>query len=243
MKKSQKVLIGTGAGIMTLAAAAAIAGPMIYRDLIVEPAADAPTLSASRSTLEAEAETLHGTGEDLDPALLAGEWTVADDSAAGYRVDEVLNGTEVTVTGRTDQISGTFTIGDDGLTLADASLTVDVASIATDSGQRDTYFRDQAMRADEFPEATFTLSEPVTLEAAPASGDVVSATATGELELAGERQAVTFDVEVRSDGEAAEIAGSIPITFADFGIEAPDLGFVSVEDSGAVEFQLTAERT
>jgi hypothetical protein len=31
---------------------------------------------------------------------------------------------------------------------------------------------------------------------------------------------------------------SIPLTFADFGIEAPDLGFVSVEDQGSVEFLL-----
>ena len=29
-----------------------------------------------------------------------------------------------------------------------------------------------------------------------------------------------------------------PATFADFGIEAPDLGFVSVEDQGSVEFLL-----
>nr|WP_245542796.1 hypothetical protein [Pseudoclavibacter soli] len=33
-------------------------------------------------------------------------------------------------------------------------------------------------------------------------------------------------------------AGSIPITFADFGVTAPSLGFVSVEDHGEVEFLL-----
>ncbi len=30
----------------------------------------------------------------------------------------------------------------------------------------------------------------------------------------------------------------IPITFADFGVEAPSLGFVKVEPQGFVEFEL-----
>ena len=47
---------------------------------------------------------------------------------AGYRVAEVLNGTDVTVTGRTDEVSGTLTAG--GQTVTQASFTVDVASIA-----------------------------------------------------------------------------------------------------------------
>ena len=39
-------------------------------------------------------------------------------------------------------------------------------------------------------------------------------------------------------GRCVDASGSIPLTFADFGIEAPDLGFVSVEDQGSVEFLL-----
>lgn len=238
MKKSQKILIGVGAGVIVLASVAVIAGPTIYRDVIAAPAADAPSLAAD------EADGGSGNTDDavaeLDPQLLVGDWNVAEDSEAGYRVDEVLNGTDVTVTGRTDDVTGSFTIGDTGLTLEAADLTVDVATIATDNSNRDQYFRSEALRTDEFPEATFVLSEPVTLDGAPALGDVVQTEATGELTIAGETQTVTAEIEVRSDGETAEIAGSIPITFSDFGVEAPNLGFVSVEDSGAVEFQLTA---
>ena len=176
----------------------------------------------------------------LDPSTLAGEWTVASGSEAGYRVEEVLNNTDVAVTGRTEEVEGTFTIDESGLTLLSADITVDVASITTDSSNRDAYFRDQALRTAENPTATFTLTDPVTLESAPKPGDVVKATAQGELTIAGVTKPVTASVEVRSDGVTAEIAGSIPITFKDFGVEAPNLGFVSVEPTGFVEFQLKA---
>lgn len=234
MKKSQRVLIGVGIGVLVLGGTAAIAGPIIYRDFIAAPAAEAPTLSAGDGLME--------SARELDPADLAGSWSVSDSSEAGYRVEEVLNGTDVTVTGRTDKVSGSFTIDESGLTLQRAELTVDVASISTDSANRDSYFRDQALRVNQNPTATFTLTQPVTLAAVPNSGDVVQAEASGDLTIAGVTRPVTVSVEVRSDGTTAEIAGSIPITFADFGVTAPNLGFVAVEPTGFVEFQLTAAR-
>lgn len=236
MKKSQKVLVGAGVSVLVLAAGAAVAGPIIYREFLTPPAAEAPALSGSEQIMD------EGSNEPLDPAALAGTWEVAAESEAGYRVDEVLSGTDVTVTGRTPEVAGTFQISADGLTLEAASLTVDVASISTDSDQRDAYFRDQALRTAEHPEATFVLSEPVTLESVPAAGETVRTSAVGELTLAGVPQTVTAEVQLRSDGSSAEIVGSIPVTFADYGVTAPSLGFVTVEPEGLVEFQLVAER-
>lgn len=223
--------------MLALGATAAIAGPMIYRDLIAGPAVDAPTLTAD--------ETITGDSPSgpLDPADFVGEWSIASGSEAGYRVDEVLNGTDVTVTGRTDDVRGGFTVGESGLVLESANVAVDVASITTDSANRDEYFRGEALRASEFPEATFVLTEPAALDSAPRAGDVVRLDAVGELTIAGETREVTADVELKSDGETLEIAGSVPIEFADFGVEAPSLGFVTVEPEGAVEFQLLAERS
>lgn len=236
MKKSHKILIGVGAGVLALGAVGALAGPAIYRDFIAPPAAELPSVGEPNAGSENDA------GNALDPAALAGEWAVSGGSEAGYRVDEVLNGTDVTVTGRTSEVTGTFTIGGDGLTLEAANLTVDVASIQTDSAQRDAFFRDQALRTGEFPDATFVLTAPVTLTEAPKSGATVQASATGDLTIAGTTRSVTLDVEVASDGKTAQLAGSIPITFADYGVTAPSLGFVSVEPEGFVEFQLVAAR-
>jgi polyisoprenoid-binding protein YceI len=233
MRKRTKIAIAAVAGVLLLGAAVAVAGPLVYRDFLAAPAAETPTLTAEDSALEP-------AGDALDAAALSGEWVVAQGSEAGYRVNEVLNGVDVTVTGRTSQVVGTVTVN--GLSLESAEFTVDVASIATDSSNRDDYFRGSAMRVDEHPTATFRLTDPVTASALPSSGETVEQQLTGELTLAGVTRTVTFTAQTRTDGATAEIAGQIPVTFADFGVTAPNLGFVSVEDSGFVEFQLVLER-
>ncbi len=63
-------------------------------------------------------------------------------------------------------------------------------------------------------------------------------TLTGDLTVAGAAQPVRFELSVPDAGRCVDASGSIPLTFADFGIEAPDLGFVSVDDQGSVEFLL-----
>ncbi|MBM7832597.1 polyisoprenoid-binding protein YceI [Agromyces cerinus] len=230
-KRTKIITVSIVAGVLVLGATAAIAGPIVYRDLIVGEAESAPSVTAAPSAT-AEAGT--------EASDLTGEWIVADGSFAGYRVDEVLNGTDVTVTGRTSDVTGSFTV--DGLSLTSASLEVDVASIATDSGNRDEYFRSTALRVDEFPTATFVLTEPITVDAAPVVGEVQTVQATGELTLAGVTRAVTVDLDAVWNGSDGQVAGSIPITFADFGVEAPNLGFVSVEPEGSIEFSLVLAR-
>lgn len=227
-KKATIILI-SAATIIALGATAAIAGPVFYRDVIAGPAYDAPT-----AELDARAPST------LDEDTLAGDWTVADGSYAGYRVDEVLNGVDVTVTGRTEDVTGTVTTSDTAVTAA--TITVDVASIATDSSQRDAYFRDSALRVSEHPTATFELTSPIE---APSGADVdaeSTVTASGVLTLAGVSQDVTVDVTAAADGNTIRIAGQIPVTFADFGVQAPSLGFVKVEDSGLVEFLVVLEQ-
>ena len=94
------------------------------------------------------------------------------------------------------------------------------------------------MRVDEFPTATFVLTDAVTTSAAPVVGEVQTIDATGDLTLAGVTKQVTIELEAVLNADAGQVAGSIPITFADFGVEAPNLGFVSVEPEGFVEFSL-----
>lgn len=237
MSKRAKVIVAILVGVIAVIAIAAIAAPTIYRQFFTEPPAETPTLSADDSALDSSS----GDGSALDPANLTGEWRVVEGSSAGYRVDEVLNGSPVTVTGRTDQVTGSLAI--DALTLQAADLEVDVASISTDSTQRDRYFRDEALRASEHPTASFVLDSPVTIATAPASGEVVEQTLEGDLTIAGATQRVTFTAQLQSDGETTRIAGQIPIVFADFGIAAPSLGFVSVEPTGFVEFDLIAAKS
>lgn len=235
MRRRAKIAVITAVCVLGAGTAAAIAAPVIYRDIIAAPAADVPMLTVDDSALDPQA------GETLDIAALSGTWSIAEGSAAGYRVDEVLNGTDVTVTGRTSRVTGSLTV--DGLALTAAAFEVDVASITTDSASRDDYFRDEALQAGRFPTATFVLTAPAEIDTAPVSGEAVEQQFTGDLTLAGVTRSVTFIAQARTDGATAEIAGQIPIVFADFGITAPSLGFVSVEPEGFVEFELVLTRS
>ncbi|MRH28460.1 YceI family protein [Microbacterium sp. SYP-A9085] len=217
------------AGVVVAGAVAALAGPAFYRDVIVGHAAPVPTLTVAATS-----------GPAVDPAAVQGAWRVADGSYAGYRIHEVLNGAEATVVGRTDTVNGMLTV--DGDTLTAASFTVDVASITTDQGSRDSYFRSTTMQTFRYPTATFTLTEPVAAAPAPRLGAKHTVAATGDLTLAGTTRSVTVTLDAVFDGERAQVAGSIPITLADYGIHAPSLGFVRVDDAGAIEFSLTLVR-
>ncbi|MGK0716642.1 YceI family protein [Leucobacter sp. W1153] len=234
MSKRTKIAVAVAVGIVAIGALVVTAGPAIYRDFLAPPPAETPLLTADDSTLSM------GNGAPLEATALDGTWTLSARSVAGYRVDEVLNGTDVTVTGRTSEVEGTLTISE--LTLTEAEFTVDVGSISTDSPQRDSYFRDTALRTAEHPTATFRLTEPVVAPTTPRVGETVEQQLVGELSIAGVTQPVTFTAQVRTDGTTAEIAGQIPITFSDFGVQAPSLGFVSVENDGFVEFELVARR-
>lgn len=240
-KRTRTVLVA--AVVAAVLVLGAVIGPIVYaRSQDAAP----PRLSVGDTTTDPAATP--GPGATTSPSAAAGtdgtstaeldgSWTVGDGSQAGYRVEEVLNGEDVTVVGRTDQVTGTAEVVDGALTVTEVE--VDVASIATDSDRRDGYFTGTAMRASQHPTATFTLTEPVTVPELGA--DPVQVEASGELELVGQSREVSATIEVVRDGEGVAASGSIDVTFEDWGIEAPDLGFVQVEDTGQVEFlvQLT----
>ncbi|GAA4665408.1 hypothetical protein GCM10025780_03430 [Frondihabitans cladoniiphilus] len=203
----------------------AIGGPIFYRDVIVGPPAAVPTAAVTPGD-----SSLVGTP-------LTGDWAIGSGSTAGYRVKEVLNGTNVTVVGTTSKVSGQVTFSGD--TLSAATVTVDVATIATDSSSRDEYFRTSALETDLHPTATFTLTAPVEATGLD-EGKLASFSATGTLELHGVTKTVTVPLKAALAGKGAEVSGSIPITFSDYKVVAPSLGFVTVQKQGSVEFLVKA---
>ena len=197
-----------------------VLGPLAYAAL-QDDAPPAPTVQAQPEDVELSPDT-------------DGVWTVTGGSTAGYRVDEVLNGADVTVAGTTDRVTGSVEVEGNALTAAE--VTVDVASVTTDSGRRDAYFRDNIMDVGTHPTATFAVREPVDLP--ELSGAPVTVPVAGELTLAGETRPVQVDLSVVRTPQGVDVSGSIPLTFTDFGIEPPNLGFVRVADRGAIEFLL-----
>ena len=200
-------------------------GSRIYAASVSAQADEVPTLSAPPS-----AAVSSGAGQTGAPSAAvdrAGTWTIGSGSFAGYRLDEVLNGADVTVTGRTEDVSGSLTVENDQLTAANLALKVD--TITTDSDRRDAFFRTSAIDTSLHPEASFTLTEPV---------DVSATLEGGDLTLNGQSVSVDADVQGAFADGTAQLVGQIPMTWAEFGVDAPDLGFVSVEDSGFIEFSL-----
>lgn len=227
------MLIALAAGILALIVLAVTLGPVLYRDLIAAPAASTP----QEELIDQSVPSDSATG---DLVIGAGEWAVGEGSFAGYRVDEVLNGTDVTVTGRTQSVTGSVTTTDRAVTTA--MVEVDVASITTDSSSRDSYFRGQALDVATHPTASFVLDTEIAPETIPGAGDTVVVPASGTLNLNGVDQAVSVELTVALTGAGVTVAGQIPVVFADYGVTAPDLGFVRVEDEGFVEFSLVLER-
>jgi polyisoprenoid-binding protein YceI len=193
--------------------------------------------SRAPEALSADTES---SSDAFDPAALTGTWTVTDNSVAGYRVDEVLSGQDVTVVGRTTDVSGTVEI--EGSAITSATLSVNLDSVETDNSNRDGQFR-ELLQTSEYPNAEFVLDETFKItEGTPAENNGVVFEVPGTLHVAGASAQVTASITATLAGEVTNLVGNIPIVFADFDVEAPSLGFVKVEEQGLVEFSLELTR-
>jgi polyisoprenoid-binding protein YceI len=170
---------------------------------------------------------------------LSGTWTPASTSVAGYRVREKLASlpAQSDAVGRTNDVTGTIVI--DGTTVTAADITVDVTTLKSDEDRRDNRIRSMGLETDTFGTATFSLTEPIELDAT----DTVAVDATGDLTIHGVTKSVTIPLQAKRTGEQLEVVGSIEFPFGDFGMTAPSIGgFVTVEDNATMELQLFLDR-
>jgi polyisoprenoid-binding protein YceI len=183
------------------------------------------------------------TGSPAAPPVgdLDGAWVVGAGSQAGYRVleDRLGGAANIEAVGRTGEVTGGFTV--EGERVSGITATVDVASITSDSGFRDSRFRGDIMDAVTHPTATFT-ADPVTVTALPQPGGTVDVPVSGTLTLRGVSQPVQVTLQVRREGDQLQVLGAVPVVFADHGIETPSPPGLSVRDNGTVEFLLVAAR-
>jgi polyisoprenoid-binding protein YceI len=236
MARSRKT-VGILAGVTVLVLA--IVGFGAWWFFIRDDAPERASLASAQETLD---ET---SGDSADPAAVDGNWNVdttvgsfSDFSGtwAGYRVSEQLASIGAnTAVGRTPDVSGSMTVEGDQVTAVDVD--VNLATLQSDSGQRDAAIRGRGLQSDQFPTATFKLTEPLTLP--DEVGDSITATATGELTLHGVTQPVTVEVQADVSGSTAAVVGQAPIVLGDYGIEAPT-GFsvLSIDENGTFEFQI-----
>lgn len=243
MNRSRLLLVG-----LALVLAVGVGGYVAYDQVLsgdsvaplslpsIEPEAAATTPSANAST-DASAEAVASADGDV-----AGTWTVAGDSQAGYRVRERLAtlSAESDAVGRTSDVTGSITLESDGTTttLTAGSITVDTTTIASDEDRRDNRLRSEGLQTDTYPTATFTITQPVEIPAGAIEGTATDVTLVGDLELHGVTKSVSIPAQARLVDGTIQVAGSITFLLSDFEITAPNVGgfIISIADQGALEF-------
>ena len=181
-------------------------------------------------------------GDGTSPPTADGTWTIrpgaADTGFVGYRVDERFGGETLTktATGRTGDIEGSLVV--DGATVRDTTVVAQLDTLRSDRTARDSALRTKGLETSRFPEARFTLTEPIALAADPSRGASIDAVATGTLELHGQQRAVRVPIEACWTGPTIQLSGSAPIVLADFGIDQIQTPIVDIADHGELEFEL-----
>jgi polyisoprenoid-binding protein YceI len=226
----------------------AVYGTFLAGDNIAELGLDTPAPSSTAAATDAPAQPSASTGAPAATGVpaqtgdLAGPWTVAS-GVAGYRVRETFlqQNAETDAVGRTEDVTGSLTVeGDAGaLRLVSTQIVVDMTTLKSDKDRRDAQLRGRGIQSDTFPTSTFDLATPVALPTDFGSADA-AVTLPGKLTLHGVVKDVTIDAQARLEPDGTVVvAGSLPILFADYGIEAPNVaGIIAVEDNGTMEFRV-----
>jgi len=204
------------------------AGPWVYREFIAGEADAELTLPGQT---EAATTDVNGTW-----AVVPGPDDDAKRTQAGYRVDEILRGSPLTVNGRTPRVTGDAVVTDSKL--ESATFTVDVGSIASPESQRDNQFRgEDILDTAKFPTAELRVTQPVDVASVPESGESATLDMPVSLTVKGVSRDITAKVNVQRAGDTIVAAGSVPVTWTDFNVTPPDFaGFVTVEPTGTIEF-------
>jgi polyisoprenoid-binding protein YceI len=218
-------------GIVVLGLAVVV-GPYLYIHVFSSKAPAQLSLSTSPTTTATASGQAAGDSSASVP--LDGTWKVASGSVVGYRVKEVLFGQSNTAVGRTSSVTGQIAVS--GTTVSTGSFTVDMTTVSSDKPMRDRQFQGRIMDTFDYPTAKFTLTTPIDLGTVTADGVTKTVSATGDLTLHGTTKSVTVSLTARRNANSIEVSGSIPITFADYGISNPSFGgTVTTEDHGLLE--------
>jgi polyisoprenoid-binding protein YceI len=218
-------------GGVVLVVVLAVGAPFVYIHFIEGPAPAKLGLSSTPAP-----------GATLTATQLDGKWVVASGSQAGYRVQEVLAGQKNTAVGRTNTVTGSMQIT--GAKVSTASFVVDLRTVTSDQSQRDGQFNGRIMDTAQFPNATFSLTKPISLGRIPRVNQTVNVTAAGTLTMHGQTKPVTVSMQARDTGSTIEVSGQIPVVFSTWGIGNPSFGsFVKTDNNGLVEFLLQTTRS
>ena len=119
------------------------------------------------------------------------------------------------------------------LEISTLTLTANVQSIKSSEGATMNGKTYKALKSDSHPIITFTLTSPLQVTQGSSS-----ATATGNLSIAGVTRKVTIHAKISSTPNSTiNIEGSLPLKMTDFGIDPPTALFGALKVSNDVNIQ------
>lgn len=145
--------------------------------------------------------------------------------------------------GRTDQASGT--IAADLANLAagcEVRIAVDLASLKTGIGMRDTHMRERHLETEKHPQAVFTGSKVVAATpTALAPGGTARVTVAGSFDLHGVSREVELpvDLALAADGTLT-VRAQFTVLLTDHQIDRPKVLMLKLADEQQVRVSLTA---
>lgn len=184
---------------------------------------------------------------DAQPATteIDGEWRVVygdkpNFSSVGFTFEEILPGEQQVTSGSTNALEGNATIKNE--TLEAGRVVVDMEQVATDQEKRDINVRSKIFNTNEYPEAVFEVTEPVSLHDVDADANVSEIQVPGELTIKGVTKDVNPTFKVVRSGDQLILSTIININRTDYGVETPDFVAARIAENGEVNVLLTLEK-
>ncbi len=174
-------------------------------------------------------------------AAWAETWTVGEGSEVVFTSKAPMESFD----GKTDKVSGHIICAAGDLSGAlELHIEVDLASIDTGIGKRNTHMRERHLETDEFPLAVYTGETVVATSAAMlAAGETVELTVRGTFDLHGVSQPrdITAEVTLAADGTLA-VEARFAVSLEAHDIDRPKFLVMKLADEQKVRVSLKATR-
>jgi polyisoprenoid-binding protein YceI len=210
------------------------------------PAAQAPaaTSTPAAQPTTAPAATPAPSGSPAAGGAAVRYTIVPADSEARYKAREVLVGRTLAndAIGRTKQVSGAISFLANGqLDPANSTITVNLASVASDSGPRDNFIRGTTLNTNRWPNATFAIKSVKGLPAALPNSGEFQIELVGDLTIRDRTNSSTWTGTAKFASGTLTGSAKTIIRLPDYGTSKPQVPAVaSIEDDITLEIDVTA---
>jgi polyisoprenoid-binding protein YceI len=168
----------------------------------------------------------------------------SENSEARWKAQQELVGIGANeAVGKTNAFIGNIAFDEDGLPLACSRFDVDLRTIDSGEPLRDNTLQTSTLETEQFPLATFILTDVEGLDQPPADGEEATARLIGTLSFHDVTKLVAWDANFKIDGDTLTGSATTNFKMSDYNIEPPTVGPVlSIDETVALEIDVTATK-